>query len=127
MKWEVRDLLIYAIYILLFFLSVRQVSSGYDFSFFLLILCLQVLQSEPLLMKIQRSSLEICLILFRLLQSSSSTSSVTRVQVCEIDLIHCILHSLYDEIALDARHLIQFYFLVIPFSKNSCDWQDSLL
>ncbi|GMP99386.1 hypothetical protein CsSME_00046872 [Camellia sinensis var. sinensis] len=41
-----------------------------------------VLQSEPLVMKIQSSSLEICHILCRLLQSFPSTSTFTGVQVC---------------------------------------------
>jgi len=45
------------------------------------VLYLQVLQSEPLLMKVRNSSLEICHILCRLIQSSPSTLSLTSVQV----------------------------------------------
>lgn len=45
-----------------------------------------VLQSEPLVMKIQSSSLEICCILCRLLQSSPSTSTFTGVQHCMQEL-----------------------------------------
>ncbi|KAA8543375.1 hypothetical protein F0562_021130 [Nyssa sinensis] len=45
-----------------------------------------VLQSEPLMMKIQSSSHEICRILCRLLQSSPSTSSLTSVQHCMQEL-----------------------------------------
>ena len=44
-------------------------------------LYLQVLWSEPLLMKIRSSSIEICHILCRLLQSSPSTISLSSVQV----------------------------------------------
>ncbi|XVF21571.1 hypothetical protein REPUB_Repub12eG0101000 [Reevesia pubescens] len=42
----------------------------------------RVLQSEPFLIKLQSSSLQICHILYRLLQSSTSTSSITSVQHC---------------------------------------------
>ncbi|GMP99387.1 hypothetical protein CsSME_00046872 [Camellia sinensis var. sinensis] len=45
-----------------------------------------VLQSEPLVMKIQSSSLEICHILCRLLQSFPSTSTFTGVQHCMQEL-----------------------------------------
>uniref|UniRef100_A0A5B7B465 RING-type E3 ubiquitin transferase n=1 Tax=Davidia involucrata TaxID=16924 RepID=A0A5B7B465_DAVIN len=45
-----------------------------------------VLQSEPLVMKVQSSSLEICRILCILLQSSPSTSSLTGVQHCMQEL-----------------------------------------
>ncbi|XVF32384.1 hypothetical protein REPUB_Repub17cG0077500 [Reevesia pubescens] len=41
-----------------------------------------VLQSEPFLIKLQSSSLQICHILYRSLQSSPSTSSITSVQHC---------------------------------------------
>lgn len=44
----------------------------------------QVLHSEPLMMKIQSSSLEMCHILYRLLQSSPSNSSMSAVQVCRM-------------------------------------------
>ncbi|XP_022758420.1 U-box domain-containing protein 3-like [Durio zibethinus] len=42
----------------------------------------RVLQSVPFLIKMQSSSLHICHILYRLLQSSPSTSSITSVQHC---------------------------------------------
>ncbi|XP_022771280.1 U-box domain-containing protein 3-like isoform X2 [Durio zibethinus] len=42
----------------------------------------RVLQCEPFLIKMQSSSLEICHILYRLLQSSPSTSSITSVEHC---------------------------------------------
>ncbi|XWS76246.1 hypothetical protein CRYUN_Cryun01aG0158900 [Craigia yunnanensis] len=42
----------------------------------------RVLQCEPFLIKMQSSSLQICRILYRLLQSSPSTSSITSVQHC---------------------------------------------
>nr|XP_023907556.1 U-box domain-containing protein 3 [Quercus suber]XP_023907557.1 U-box domain-containing protein 3 [Quercus suber] len=45
-----------------------------------------VLWSEPLLMKIRSSSIEICHILCRLLQSSSSTISLSNVQDCMQEL-----------------------------------------
>lgn len=48
-----------------------------------------VLHSEPLMMKIQSSSLEICHILYRLLQSSPSSSSMSAVQHCTQE-IHCL-------------------------------------
>lgn len=48
-----------------------------------------VLHSEPLMMKIQSSSLEICHILYRLLQSSPSSSSMSAVQQC-MQEIHCL-------------------------------------
>lgn len=48
-----------------------------------------VLHSEPLMMKIQSSSLEICHILYRLLQSSPSNSSMSAVQHC-MQEIHCL-------------------------------------
>ncbi|XWS46985.1 hypothetical protein CRYUN_Cryun14cG0115000 [Craigia yunnanensis] len=41
-----------------------------------------VLQSEPFLIKMQSSSLQICHILYRSLQSAPSTSSITSVQHC---------------------------------------------
>ncbi|KAB1223754.1 U-box domain-containing protein 3 [Morella rubra] len=47
-----------------------------------------VLQSAPLLVKIRSSSLEICHILCRLLQSSPCTSSLTSVQRCVQELEH---------------------------------------
>ncbi|KAH9729343.1 U-box domain-containing protein 3 [Citrus sinensis] len=48
-----------------------------------------VLHSEPLMMKIQSSSIEICHILYRLLQSSPSNSSMSAVQHC-MQEIHCL-------------------------------------
>ncbi|XP_012483319.1 U-box domain-containing protein 3 isoform X1 [Gossypium raimondii] len=42
----------------------------------------RVLQSEPFLTKMQSSSLQICHILYRLLQSTPSSSSITSVQHC---------------------------------------------
>lgn len=45
-----------------------------------------VLRSEPLLMKVRSSSLEICCILGRLIQSSPSTLSLTSVQRCMQEL-----------------------------------------
>ncbi|XWS36441.1 hypothetical protein CRYUN_Cryun20dG0086200 [Craigia yunnanensis] len=42
----------------------------------------RLLQSEPFLIKMQSSSLQLCHILYRLLQSSPSTSSITSVQHC---------------------------------------------
>ncbi|KAE8686084.1 U-box domain-containing protein 3 [Hibiscus syriacus] len=48
-----------------------------------------VLQSEPFLIKMQSSSLEICHILYKSLQSSPSTSSITGVQHC-IREIKCL-------------------------------------
>ncbi|XP_059660346.1 U-box domain-containing protein 3 [Cornus florida] len=45
-----------------------------------------VMQSEPLVMKIHSSSLEICRILCRLLQSSPPTSSLTCIQHCMQEL-----------------------------------------
>ncbi|PPR99424.1 hypothetical protein GOBAR_AA21242 [Gossypium barbadense] len=48
-----------------------------------------VLQSEPFLIKMQSSSLQICHILYKSLQSSPSTSSITSVQHC-IREIKCL-------------------------------------
>ncbi|KAB2022872.1 hypothetical protein ES319_D07G242700v1 [Gossypium barbadense] len=48
-----------------------------------------VLQSEPFLIKMQSSSLQICHILYKSLQSSTSTSSITSVQHC-IREIKCL-------------------------------------
>ncbi|KAL4377202.1 hypothetical protein GQ457_02G003940 [Hibiscus cannabinus] len=48
-----------------------------------------VLQSEPFLIKMQSSSLHICQILYKSLQSSPSTSSITSVQHC-IREIKCL-------------------------------------
>ncbi|XP_044503591.1 U-box domain-containing protein 3-like isoform X2 [Mangifera indica] len=48
-----------------------------------------VLQSETILMKIQSSSLEVCRILYRLSQSSPSSSTKSVVQHC-VQEIHCL-------------------------------------
>ncbi|KAK6259950.1 Armadillo - like 7 [Theobroma cacao] len=42
----------------------------------------RVLQSEPFLIKMQSSSLQICHMIYKMLQSSPSTSSITSVQNC---------------------------------------------
>ncbi|KAE8730623.1 U-box domain-containing protein 3 [Hibiscus syriacus] len=77
-----------------------------------------VLQSEPFLIKMQSSSLQICHILYKSLQSSPSTSSITSVQHC-IREIKCLkqerlsenigeaLRSLKDGAIHDTDHLVK--------------------
>ncbi|KAA3458712.1 U-box domain-containing protein 3-like isoform X1 [Gossypium australe] len=58
---------------------------------FLTLKTMQVLQSEPFLTKMQSSSLQICHILYRLLQSTPSSSSITSVQLIDVQLFqHCM-------------------------------------
>ncbi|KAK9282494.1 hypothetical protein L1049_005413 [Liquidambar formosana] len=77
-----------------------------------------ILWSQPLLIKIQSSSLEICRIIGRLSQSSPSTSSLTAVQLCMQELqclelerlsehIEEALRSQQDEIVPPTGHLIK--------------------
>lgn len=64
-----------------------------------------VLQSQPLVLKIQVSSLNICHILFRLLESAPSTSSSTEVQHCmrEFQCLKLDIVSEYMEEALKSQ------------------------
>ncbi|XP_073103186.1 U-box domain-containing protein 4 isoform X2 [Elaeis guineensis] len=82
-----------------------------------------VLQSESMMLKVQRSSIEICDVLSKLLQSSHHTSLLARIQHC-LQKLQCIEQDLTSELVENALKDQREY--VIPSIEDLIKIMDTL-